>query len=1028
MLTKPWILLRLRVRDHGIWTEYEDDKGLRYSSRGASPEEWRVRRDFFRLSDRFVLRPPEFDLFVPPVLAKRVAEKIGHLHSLPANPATGRPAPLPVFLQVPAALSAFSWEPMFAEILGDGVQIVRLARSRNRWQPRSPFRLPLRVHAAGRAADLSLIRIQHHPWLEDEDVRRFGLEIGSSPTCSLARWPAGKSPDILLCQVQDAPELLSRVGRLKELESRPRLIVVTSFLDPELDRILAQMSRPVRGTSVIWAATERGADAELVNYLLYNIIHDQPLHEAVREVSRLRLTLWPPLLVSDPAAVEDLRMAEALGGLVEESVELESKLLPGDVPSFLRRALPGCPPRLEKAMLHLAARARPIQHDIEQIKWLEINFGQETTSIVPIAKSLGNLSRDRALADEIHEMLRSISVDPESRAAIAQHQERRVDVTLWRLEPTPLSHILVTKRETLRQGARYRVRVQVGRPLKELSLLDEEAPPLDPLLPELPEEGSHLLHVALFGLDFEVLSQGLVPLRLPPLGGSDPVSFDVAAPGRIGQAVLRIAVYYDLPAGSAVRKGRDLIYHNHLIQSFLLEAQVEDEERIAAFEVTRVRLEFSQTERFANLPSLTPRILSIGLNDGPGGATHTLMAKRGATAEEIHLEEEVMSGQLDRVRERLDAATWKDTRRTARFPAKLPEDLAGSPREADFDQAVRDLARAGKDLYNLVWQNSSDEFQGALDHVRESVDQMVQVVRFGQNYLFPWSIFYDLPVPPRTAGAPEPPVCHGFRRTAPDGSPVSCQQCLSECLHPDKKEAFCVYGFWGTRHQVEQLLHTPFKREDAISRLAPVRDGAVRVGVGLDGGLGAKLPAKLARRVGSQWVRELTAAEDVLEELWTDDRRPAVLVLLSHYETRTIEGQAPGPRLTLPGGKWLCPDDLLNRAQELPRERRKWKEPNPVILLAACESAGVDLGTLASFLGAFADSRAAAVVGTEVVVFEGIASQFGEEVAADLLDGKTLGEAMVRFRRSLLQQLNPLGLVFTPYGSADLARPRETPG
>lgn len=1013
MLTKPWILLRLRIRDYGIWAEYEDDEGLRYSSRGSSPQEWRVHLDLFRYSDRYVLRPPELALFAPPALRRLVAEKAGYLRSLPANPATGRPAPVPVFLHVPAALSVFSWEPMFAEILGEGVQVIRLARSR-RWQPRSPFRLPFRVHAVGRAAELSLIRVQHHSWLELEDVRNFGLEIGSSKTGRLDGFAAGKGPDVLLCDVQDAPELLPRIGRLKDLESRPRLIVVTSFRNPQLDRVLAQLSRPVRGASVIWASTQLGADAEFVNELLYRVLHDQPLHEAVQEVSKLRLTLWPPLLVSDPAGVEDLRMADALGELIHETAELEARLLPGDVRSFFQRALPDCPPRLEKAMWTLDSLAQPLQHAIERINSLEIDFGRETTSMVPIAESRGSLARALEQEEQILRMLQSISSDAESRAAIAKHQERRVDVVLGRLDRSPFPRPWVKQDETLRRGARYRVRVHIGRPL-QLSLVTGEVPPLDPLLPESPQEGVHLLHVALYGLDFKACSDTLLPLRLPLLGGSKPVSFDIQAPRRTGKASLRIAVYYDRPPDASSG------YYNNLLQSFLLEAQVEEEELEGVTDGTVVRLEFSQTERFANLSCLTPRVLSLGLNDGPGGATHTLTAKRGAQKEEIRLEEKVLDKQLTRLRDLLCAATRNDAGK-----ARFPETAAGPDREADFDQAVRDLARAGKELYDRVWQDASEDFQDALDEVKRSEDKVVQVVRFAQNYLFPWSAFYDYLHPPTLAGEPPREVCRGFQRRGPDGTtPLTCSQCLAQCLHPDKREAFCVYGFWGTRHQVEQLLHTPGKGENVIVDLMPIRDGAVEVGLGLQGGLAATLPSTLAQRVGARWVRELKAEEDLLDELWTDERRPAVLVLLSHFETQDVPGQATGPRLTLPGGKWLQPSDLLNRLQELPKERRKWKEPNPVILLAACESTDIDLGTLASFLGAFADSRAAAVVGTEVVVFEGIAARFGREVAADLLEGKRLGEAMVRFRRSLLQQLNPLGLVFTPYGSADLVRPKE---
>jgi hypothetical protein len=696
MLTEPWILLRLRLRNSGIWAECEDDQGLRYSSK--YPWEWRsVALGSIRLKSAFLLRPPQVRFFLPAVLGELISEKIARLRSRPANPDTRLPAPLPIFLWVPPALSAFSWELVVAEILKGDIQVVRLARLRERWRPRLPFRLPLRVHTVDKTAEISLLRrFRTHDWLALEDVQRFGLEIGNSEDRHFHRFQAGQGPDILLCDAGEAVDVLRRVGRIREIESRPRLILVTSHYDRERD-LLAPLHRPPSGTSLVWASTSRAP--ELVDKLLYAIIHDQPLHEAVKRVSapKLKLTSWPPLLISDPAGVEDLRMADALGEFVEESAELESRLLPGNVEAFLQHALPDCPPQLKKAMWDLDRLAQPMRKAVSNINFLKVNFGQEANGMVPLAESQGDLSRAREGEDQIVQVLRTISSDAESRATIAKHQERRLDVVLRRLDRSPFPRPWVMPHETLRRGARYRVRVHIGRTLK-LSLVTGEVPALDPLLPELPDEGAHLLHVALFGLDFKVSSESLLPLRLPPLGGSDPVSFDIVAPWRTGKATLRIALYYDLPPGPKLRGGMELHYHNHLIQSFLLEAQVDEEERFSD-EGTRVRLEFSQTERFSNLAALTTRVLSLGLNDGPGSATHTLMAKRGAKKEEIHLEEAVLEKQLTGVRKQLDAATWNDARRGPRFP----EAAAGRGREGDFDSAVRGLVRVGKELSDQIW-------------------------------------------------------------------------------------------------------------------------------------------------------------------------------------------------------------------------------------------------------------------------------------------------------------------------------------
>jgi hypothetical protein len=57
-------------------------------------------------------------------------------------------------------------------------------------------------------------------------------------------------------------------------------------------------------------------------------------------------------------------------------------------------------------------------------------------------------------------------------------------------------------------------------------------------------------------------------------------------------------------------------------------------------------------------------------------------------------------------------------------------------------------------------------------------------------------------------------------------------------------------------------------------------------------------------------------------------------------------------------------------------------------------------------------------------VFEGLAADLATSLVTSMLregpSHSTLGKAVLDFRRQLLQQLSPLGLVVTPYGDADI--------
>jgi hypothetical protein len=53
--------------------------------------------------------------------------------------------------------------------------------------------------------------------------------------------------------------------------------------------------------------------------------------------------------------------------------------------------------------------------------------------------------------------------------------------------------------------------------------------------------------------------------------------------------------------------------------------------------------------------------------------------------------------------------------------------------------------------------------------------------------------------------------------------------------------------------------------------------------------------------------------------------------------------------------------------------------------------------------------------------FESLAVRFAKNFTPEMREGCSQGATMLRFRRALLQQSDPLGFLFTAYGPADLA-------
>lgn len=64
--------------------------------------------------------------------------------------------------------------------------------------------------------------------------------------------------------------------------------------------------------------------------------------------------------------------------------------------------------------------------------------------------------------------------------------------------------------------------------------------------------------------------------------------------------------------------------------------------------------------------------------------------------------------------------------------------------------------------------------------------------------------------------------------------------------------------------------------------------------------------------------------------------------------------------------------------------------------------------------------RASGVVGTDITVFEPLASAFAERCLARFLAGEPLGRAVRLARLGLLQEGNPLALTYVPFALAGL--------
>jgi CHAT domain len=539
---------------------------------------------------------------------------------------------------------------------------------------------------------------------------------------------------------------------------------------------------------------------------------------------------------------------------------------------------------------------------------------------------------------------------------------------------------------TLQAGGHYLVQVQIGNPVAA-SIVVREEKPAGSVDRTGPPKDARLLEVVIQPKDFKLRSRAMRFLYLEPSGASNRVRFAVTAPEQFGKASMRVVVFSG----------------NQMLQAFDLRASVTDREVTSSARDAgaTAELSFAQMTDVTGEMKLPDRVLTISVNRD--GGTHAVLVKGSDATSGFDLSDSVVRKTLRSYRRFLKEATVlpvlnDNDKPQPRFPALLTDKPGDESRKY-----IRKLAELGRQLYQALYDADDTDRVRLLERIRDSDDEVISVVRHDFGFAWPWPIIYDFRLPLHIVGT-TPQVCFGYNA---DGQ---------ECQHTAEKAVCCVRGFWGFRHQIEELdgKRVNSTRNSEIwtlnKPLAFVENAGTQYGVTMASAL-SSLPNS-AQVPGA----------DFLNKLWAQTTRPAMALVLGHMETEELENQPPGPRLVLEGSRknpthWLRDTDVMDRVEY----DKPWDAPNPIVVLLSCDSANTSPETLSNLVLSFLKAHASAVVGTECMVFSGLLARFGTELAEAMIrDHRTLGEALRASRRGLLHQGIPLAFVVNAIGIADL--------
>jgi hypothetical protein len=524
---------------------------------------------------------------------------------------------------------------------------------------------------------------------------------------------------------------------------------------------------------------------------------------------------------------------------------------------------------------------------------------------------------------------------------------------------------------------------------------------------------------------------------------------------------MQLVTFALMPRASTITPGvarvRFTLFHqDNVVQSFLMAALLEGateatasllstalgtpEKTIPADVGYLMRLEYSATD-IAQVAKVPPRTLSIVANDASGLKVVTVKGKDFfSTTIDANLPNFV-----EAVREALRKASYNDIAQEYRFAAD------NSGQYSDLIGLLWPMAKTGWELFEKIFTDTTlaDEVRALLGS-----EGIVHAAHMDLNQVIPWPLIYDLPIdegrsdvtveeggvsktypvdrdvcpvglptydgsfPTDKCGQSEACLLRGMdaqgqrRRSLPDGS----------IRYHLRETVVCPRHFWGFAHQIEvpvaQQQVRSSKRQSAVATaiaVAPLIDVAVGFNrnVPLADDHLTKLKAALVMAAVNEPVTH--RRNDILSML--AKAQPDIVYFYCHAYVSQKDNPKGRPNLDFGARE---PSDIVVSSDL--SKGNKW-ERRPLVFLNACGSLGFSPAAPADFIATLVLGRGASgVVGTEVTVWPPLATETALCFLRAFLgeSHSTAGRALVSVRRMLLSKNNPLGLVYTLYGSADL--------
>jgi hypothetical protein len=487
----------------------------------------------------------------------------------------------------------------------------------------------------------------------------------------------------------------------------------------------------------------------------------------------------------------------------------------------------------------------------------------------------------------------------------------------------------------------------------------------------------------------------------PPRSSDEPSAkrqrrlfFPVSTPAKSGVCRLRANLYF-----------RNVLVESQLVSAYVGRRPAGSRPALA----TKVDFRMARLLSGAELGPIRQHAISIQLNSGDGG-THEFRffgenEHEPPFVANATVGEGALTDLIGQARGELRRASWGTN--VAWTAADRYRYLKPQPGQLERDLFA--LMAAGSRIYDALMSSLNiDIGQVMALHERMLPSGRVQIVSRGSpSELIPASIFYDYDNANPDSKALT--ICPKFTADRASPDPLEEADCFNgKCPSQHDADVVCPSGFWGFRHALGMPVAIPVPEAvPSISRFDPLP--TLGLAVYPDFKLIKQHESDLAAQVPGWNVEVAATFKDAMALLKS---RPHILYFYCHGGL--INNTVPYLRV----GK----DD------DLPLERRNlrlndlgmFKPPRSLVVINGCHTAALEPDRAIDLVSGFVGNAGSmGVIGTEVTIFEELATAFGSGLLHHLRQGTEVGESVRRTRLALLKQGNPLGLVYLPFVAAD---------